>query len=75
VAEMVLAVVVVLQVIMNLFTGESNNQLLTFGKQLSRYIYTVMLYLTYNSNDLPFPFSPWPTISNAGGNVDNRISD
>jgi hypothetical protein len=74
VAEMVLAVVVVLQVIMNLFTGGSNNQLLIFGKQLSRYIYTVMLYLTYNSNDLPFPFSPWPTLD-AGGKVDNRFPD
>jgi hypothetical protein len=63
VAEMVLAVVVVLQVIMNLFTGGSNNQLLIFGKQLSRYIYAMMLYLTYNSNDLPFPFSPWPTLN------------
>ena len=62
VAEMVLVIVVVLQFFSNLFTGSTNVYLLSFGKQLSLYIYAVMKYLTYNSEQLPFPFSEWPSI-------------
>jgi hypothetical protein len=61
VAEMVLVVVVILQFLINLFTGNSNKYLLTFGKQLSLYIYGVMKFLTYNTERLHFPFSEWPT--------------
>ena len=60
VAEMVLVVVVILQFLITLFTGSSNMQLLSFGKQLSKYVYAVMIFLTYNSEQLPFPFSEWP---------------
>lgn len=63
IAEMVLAGVVILQFLISLFTGSRNNHLLTFGKQLSKYIYDVMIFLTYNSEQYPFPFSEWPTTS------------
>ncbi len=61
VAELVIAVVVIFQILSNLITRQSNIQLLGFGKQLSRYVYQVLLYLTYNSEDRPFPFSAWPS--------------
>ena len=65
VAELVIWAVVLFQVAVNLFTGKSNERLLLFGNQLSRYVYEILLYLTYNSEDLPFPFSGWPS-SNVG---------
>jgi hypothetical protein len=61
VAELVISAVVLFQIVLNLFTGESNKRLLLFGNQLSRYVYEILLYLTYNSEDLPFPFSEWPS--------------
>ncbi len=61
VAETVLTVVVLFQVIANLFSGKSNDRLLVFGKQLSRYLYSILLYFTYNTEERPFPFSDWPS--------------
>jgi hypothetical protein len=64
VAELVISAVVFFQIVVNLFTGESNERLLLFGNQLSRYVYEILLYLTYNSENLPFPFSEWPSSNN-----------
>ena len=61
VAEVVITAVVLFQIVVNLFTGESNERVLLFGNQLSRYVYEILLYLTYNSENLPFPFSEWPS--------------
>lgn len=44
-----------------LLTGKLNEPLLVFGKSLNIYFYQTMSYLTYNTNDKPFPFSAWPT--------------
>lgn len=60
VAEFVLAVVAIFQFLVLLFTGAPNARLLTFGRQLSVYVYHVFLFLTFNRDDKPFPFAPWP---------------
>lgn len=41
-------------------TGNLNEQLLQFGRSLSIYVYDVVSYLTYNSDEKPFPFNDWP---------------
>ena len=60
VAEIVLVAVVLLQFVLVLFVGENNRRLLAFGKGLSTYVYQIFLFLTYNSEEMPFPFNPWP---------------
>lgn len=60
VAKVVTAAVVVIQFFFTVFTGGTNDNLRHFGAGLSRFTYQVMLYLTYNSDDKPFPFQPWP---------------
>lgn len=60
-AEFVLGITVVIQVIIKLVTGSLNENLKTFGKQISLYIYDVLQFLTFNSEDKPFPFDEWPT--------------
>jgi hypothetical protein len=60
VAELVMYAVVVFQFLFSLFTGSRNEQLLVLGKNLSTFIYEVLLYITYNSDDKPYPFGPWP---------------
>jgi hypothetical protein len=43
-----------------LFTGKLNLFLLTFGRSLSLYSQQVISFLTYNSEQKPFPFTEWP---------------
>lgn len=62
VAEIVILVVVVFQFLLALFTARTNARLVLFGKSLSTYVYQVMLYLTFNSEDKPFPFGEWPAV-------------
>lgn len=51
--------VIVLQLIFVLLTGEKNKNTLIFGRSLATYAYHIMLFLTFNTETLPFPFSPW----------------
>ncbi len=60
VAEMVLVAVIVIQFLFVLFTSEKNRRLLNFGKELSTFIYQVFLFLTFNTEEKPFPFADWP---------------
>ncbi|MCP4409714.1 MAG: DUF4389 domain-containing protein [Gammaproteobacteria bacterium] len=58
-AEIVFGAIVLFQVVLNLFTRSSNRQLCKFGGQLSWYIYNILMFLTYNTETKPFPFSAW----------------
>ena len=60
VAELVLLTVAVLQFLWALATGQSNARLCAFGESLSRYLYQVFRFLTFDTEDKPFPFSDWP---------------
>ncbi len=51
--------VVLLQIASALFTGSPNQNILGFGSKLSAYLYHILLFLTYNTEKLPFPFSDW----------------
>jgi hypothetical protein len=52
--------VVVIQFLFTVFTGQVNDNLKTFGASLARYVYNCLLFVTYNSDDKPFPFGEWP---------------
>jgi len=60
VAEVIVFIVVLLQFLFVLFTGQQNTRLRDFGQGLSIFVYQIVSYWTYNSEDRPFPFSPWP---------------
>lgn len=60
VAELVILAVSVFQFLVSLFTGEPNDHLTRFGRNLSRYIQQIIAYLSFASDDRPFPFSSWP---------------
>ena len=57
--RVLLWVVILLQIASTLFTGKSNPNILNFGRSLSAYLYHILLFLTFNKDDLPFPFSDW----------------
>ena len=52
---MVGSVVVVLGFFWVLFIGEINQQLREVGQSLAIYVYESMRYLTFNSDEPPFP--------------------
>ena len=61
-ASMVAAVVVVFGFFWVLFTGEVNQQLRQVGQAIASYIYEIVRYLTFNTDDKPFPFGgAWPS--------------
>jgi len=60
IAEFVITAVVLFQFLSVLFTGGSNERLLMLGQNLSTYIYQIMLFLTFNSDEKPYPFDDWP---------------
>jgi hypothetical protein len=61
IARVVTGAVVVIQFLFTVFTGQTNENLRYFGASLASFIYQTLLFVTYNSDDKPFPFSPWPT--------------
>jgi Flp pilus assembly protein TadB len=61
VAALVSTVVVVLGFLWVLFTGDTNPQLKKTGQSLATYLSQVLRYLTFNSDERPFPFDlDWP---------------
>jgi len=61
-AEVVFCAVVAAQFAFVLLTGTGNQNLLSFGASLNRFLYDVLLFMTFNSDERPFPFRPWPTV-------------
>ncbi len=61
-AGMVGLVIVVLGFFWVLFTGEVNRELRQIGQAIASYIYEIVRYLTFNTDDKPFPFGgAWPS--------------
>lgn len=60
VAAFVVCVVVIFQFITKLFTGKVNRETTALGQSLSTFIYQILLFVTFKSDQKPYPFSPWP---------------
>ena len=65
-AEILLLFSAIFQFLSALFTGSANQPLLQFGQNLSRYHYQIAQYVTFNTEERPFPFSDWPDDSPCG---------
>jgi hypothetical protein len=62
IASIIMWVLVIAQFIFSLITGEDNLQLRKFGHSLSVYIFDTLKFLTYASEEKPFPFADWPKV-------------
>ena len=60
VAKFITLAVVAFQFLASLFTGQSNDQLARFGRNLARYLQQITVYMTFSTEEKPFPFAPWP---------------
>ncbi|MDX2464023.1 MAG: DUF4389 domain-containing protein [Porticoccus sp.] len=66
-ARMVVGIVAVLQFLLVLITGKDNSNLRDLGQGTSKWTYQAFLFLTFNSDEKPFPFSDWPEIDSKMG--------
>ena len=57
--KLLLWAVILIQIFSVLVTGTRNPHILGFGRSLSIYHYHILLFLTFNTEQLPFPFSSW----------------
>ncbi len=57
--KLLLWAVILIQIFSVLVTGNRNPHILSFGRSLSIYHYHILLFLTFNTEQLPFPFSSW----------------
>jgi hypothetical protein len=60
ISRIVVLAVVILQFFWMLLSGQTNARLTAFGLSLATYSYQIITYLTYNTEEQPFPFADWP---------------
>ena len=60
VAEFVLFVLVVFQFLAMLLTGQPNTRARELGQSISTYFYQIIQFMSANTEQRPYPFSPWP---------------
>jgi len=58
--RLLITIVAIFQFGALLIAGNPVERLIPFGRGLALYIQQMTLFLTFNSEELPFPFSPWP---------------
>jgi len=64
IVEIIIIAVALFQFFVRLTTGSLNPRLLDLGYSLSSYIYQIYMFLTFNSEERPYPFQPWPAREN-----------
>lgn len=60
IAEIILIAIIVFQFLLSLLTRQPNDRLLRLGQSLSTYVYQIMLFMTFNTEYMPYPLGAWP---------------
>lgn len=58
--QLVIAAVVVAQCAFTLISGSPNQQLLKFGDALAKYVNDILKFVSFNTDQKPFPFADFP---------------
>jgi Flp pilus assembly protein TadB len=56
----VVFIVTVIQFVMMLLNDKPNARLVSFGRSLGRYLQQIVNFLTFATEEIPFPFNDWP---------------
>ena len=56
----VLGFVTVIQFVIALLTDAPNTRLVSFGRSMGSYLQQIVDFLTFATEEMPFPFSEWP---------------
>jgi hypothetical protein len=74
-ARLVISIVVVVQFLFVLLVGADNQNLRNLGQGLGKWVYQTLMFLTFNSEEKPFPFDEWPAIDTSEGYSAKPVED
>ncbi len=74
-ARLIISIVVVVQFLFVLFTGSDNDNLRNLGQGLGKWVYQTLMFLTFNSQEKPFPFDEWPAVEASDGYSASQVDD
>mgnify|MGYP001487186104 CR=1 FL=1 len=74
-ARLVISIVVVVQFLFVLLVGADNQNLRNLGQGLGKWVYQTLMFLTFNSEEKPFPFDEWPAIDSSEGYSAKPLED
>lgn len=75
IAESVLIALVVGQVLFGLFAKQQNDSLKKLASQIVVYMYETLNYLTFNSEERPFPYRGWDEIKEQPVIVTDQLTE
>lgn len=61
-SRLVILSVALLQFVLMLVKAKPNQKLLELGQGTAKWAFQAFLFLTYNSDEKPFPFADWPEV-------------
>lgn len=67
--------VVIIQFGFLLITGQVNTNLKGFNKEVGLYLFDIIKYLSFQSNEKPFPFRDWPYDENSNKQNNSELND
>lgn len=56
----VMFIVTLIQFVMMLLNDKPNARLISFGRSLGCYLQQIVNFLTFATEEIPFPFNDWP---------------
>ncbi len=59
-AAAILFVIIVFQFALKLLTDDTNAELRLLSRRLGSYLYQLIQFMSFNSNDKPYPYGSWP---------------
>jgi hypothetical protein len=62
----IILVMMIAQGLFSLITGENNYNLRMLGGSLNKYVFQILQFISYMSEDKPFPFSGFPDLADQG---------
>ena len=62
--EFLVVLITLLQLAFIVITGEPNANLKKLGRGFGKYVCHMIQFLTFNTDNKPFPFTDWPSDSN-----------
>lgn len=57
----VMFIVTIIQFVLVLVNDTPNDRLISFGRNMARYLQQIVNFLTFAAEEIPFPFSDWPS--------------
>jgi hypothetical protein len=60
IVDLIVLALLLLQILISTFTDAPNKQLQDFGTSLSLYAKQIIAFISFASDEKPYPFSDWP---------------